>query len=199
MREERSTLKRLKLLPGLFRKQDAEKVTSHSGMFLSRAAQKGLIHRLSRGNYINSFLHGFPAMEEVACFLKPPAYISCEWALNYHGISLQSPVVCTVVTLSSSVGRKRNIRYQEITIEFSRIAPSLFFGFTYNDRFYIASPEKAILDTLYYRGAIPAQDELELDRVDFNLLSKMASKYSLPVSRSILEFTRSQALHGNRG
>jgi predicted transcriptional regulator of viral defense system len=177
MKEERGTLKRLKLLPVLFRKQDAEKVTPHAGMFLSRAVKKGLIHRLNRGNYINSFFYGFPGVEEVACFLKPPAYISCEWALNYHGISLQSPTVCTVVTLSTSVGKKRNVQYQGITIEFSRISPTLFFGFTYHDRFYIASPEKAILDTFYYRGTIPAQNELELDRIDSDLLSKMVNRY----------------------
>ncbi len=185
MREERSTLKRLKLLPGLFRKQDAEKVTPHTGMFLSRAVKKGLIHRINRGNYINAFLYEFPGVEEVACFLKPPAYISCEWALNYHGISLQSPMVCTVITLSTSVGKKRNIQYRGITIEFSRISPALFSGFAYVDRFYMASPEKAILDTLYYRGTIPAQDELELDRVDFKLLSKMAKRYPPSVSRSL--------------
>lgn len=177
MNEERSTLKRLKHLPVLFRKQDAEKMTPHAGMFLSRAVKKGLIYRLNRGNYINSFLYGFSGVEEVGCFLKPPAYISCEWALNYHGISLQSPAVCTLITLSTSVGKKRNIRYQGIVIEFSRITPPLFFGFTYQDRFYMASPEKAILDTIYYRKVIPAQDELELDNVDFNLLSKMADKY----------------------
>ncbi|MFH1673065.1 MAG: hypothetical protein ABIF87_06540 [Pseudomonadota bacterium] len=190
MKEERSTLKRLKLLPVLFRKQDAEKVTHHTGMFLSRAVQKGLIHRINRGNYINLFLYGFPGVEEVACFLRPPSYISCEWALNYHGISLQSPMVCTVVTLSTSVGKKRNIRYQEITIEFSRISPSLFFGFTYHDRFYMASPEKAILDTLYYRGTIPAQDELELDNVNFNLLLKMADRYPSSVSRSLRDLQK---------
>ena len=184
MKEEKTTLKRLKLLPALFRKQDAEKVAPHTGTFLSRAVKQELIHRLNRGNYINSFLHGFPGVEEVACFLRPPAYISCEWALNYHGISLQSPMVCTVVTLSTSVGKKRNISYQEITIEFSRISPSLFFGFTYYDRFYMASPEKAILDTLYYRGTIPAQDELELDNVDSRLLLKIAKRYPACLSQS---------------
>jgi len=142
MKEEKSTLKRLKLLPGLFRKQDAEKLTSHAGMFLSGAIKKGLIHRINRGNYVNSFLYGFPRVEEVACFLRPPAYISCEWALNYHGVSLQSPIVCTVVTLSKSVGKKPNIRYRGITIEFSNISPSLFFGFTYHNRFYMAFPKR---------------------------------------------------------
>jgi hypothetical protein len=185
MREEKATLKRLKLLPVLFRKQDAEKVTPHAGVFLSRAFQKGLIHRLNRGNYINSFLYGFPGVEEVGCFLKPPGYISCEWALNYHGISLQSPMVCTVITLSTSVGKKRSIEYHGITIEFSKISNPLFFGFAYLDGFYLASPEKAILDTLYYRGVIPAQDELELDMVDFNLLIKMSGMYPQFVSRTI--------------
>ncbi|HEC99202.1 MAG TPA: hypothetical protein ENN18_02310 [Proteobacteria bacterium] len=189
MEEERATLKRLKLLPALFRKQDAEKVTRYTGMFLSRALQKGLIHRLNRGNYVNSFLYELPSVEEVGCFLKPPAYISCEWALNYHGITLQSPTVCTIVTLSTSVGKKRGLTYQGVAIEFSRISPFLFFGFTYHDRFYMATPEKAILDTLYYRGTIPAQDELELDRVDFALLLKMAGKYPSSVSRSLRDLS----------
>ncbi|MBW2194539.1 MAG: hypothetical protein JRF37_02925 [Deltaproteobacteria bacterium] len=185
MREEKASHKRLKSLPILFRKQDAEKVTSHSGMFLTRALKKGLIHRLNRGNYINSFLHGFPGVEEVACFLKPPSYISCEWALNYHGITLQAPTVCTVVTLSTSVGKKRCIQYQGSTIEFSRISPRLFFGFTYQDRHYMASPEKALLDTLYYRKNIPASDELEIDGLDWTLLSQIAKHFPASVSRQM--------------
>ena len=58
-------------------------------------------------------------------------------------------------------------------------------GFTYLDRYYLASPEKAILDTLYYRGVVPTQDELELDRVDFNLLLKMSTMYPQFVSRTV--------------
>jgi hypothetical protein len=76
MFEEKSTHKRLKLLPNLFRKQDAEKVAPHTGMFLARALKKGLIHRINRGNYINSFFFGFPGVEEIACFLRSPAYVT---------------------------------------------------------------------------------------------------------------------------
>jgi predicted transcriptional regulator of viral defense system len=173
------------MLPWLFRNADAEKVGPHTGMFLSRAVQKGFLHRLNRGNYINSFLYGYPGVEEVACFLRPPAYISCEWALNYHGVSLQSPSVCTVITLSTSVGKKRDIEYRGVVIQFSRIAPSLYFGFNCNDRFCMASAEKAILDTLYYRGAIPAGDELELDAVDLKRLPTMAARYPAAVSRAL--------------
>jgi len=185
MEEQRDTYNRLKLLPGLFRKQDAEKVASHTSMFLSRALRKGLIYRINRGHYVNSFLYGFPSTEQVACFLKPPAYLSCEWALNLHGISLQAPLVCTAVTLSTSVGKKRRIHYQGITIEFSKIAPALFFGFEYRDGYYMAVPEKAILDTIYYRGTIPSADDLEVDEVDFKLLLRMAGKYPSSVAKAL--------------
>jgi predicted transcriptional regulator of viral defense system len=185
MVDEKSTLKRLRLLSRLFRKQDVEKLTPHSAVFLSRAVQKGLIHRLNRGNYVNSFLHGFPRVEEVACFLRPPAYITCEWALNFHGISPQSPVVCTAATLSSAVGKDRRIEYQEVSIEFSRISPSLFFGFTLMERFYMATPEKALLDTLHLRKRLPTPDELELEEINVDSLRAMAGKFSSTVYKKI--------------
>jgi predicted transcriptional regulator of viral defense system len=185
---EKSTLKRLRFLPHLFRKQDAEKLAPHTAMFLSRALKKGLIHRLNRGNYINSFLNGFPHIEEVACFIRPPAYITCEWALNYHGISLQSPFVLTVATLNSSVGKHRSIEYQGITIEFSKIAPALFFGFNRIDNFYMATSEKAILDTLYYRKNLPVKDELELEDVNTKTLLEMADKFPRTVTERIKSF-----------
>ena len=161
-------------------------------MFLSRAVKDGLIHRINRGNYINSFLYGFPGVEDVACFLKPPAYITCEWALNFHGISLQTPVVCTAVTLGTSVGEKRNIQYRGIAIEFSKISKNLYFGFTVHGNFYLATPEKAILDTLYYRKGIPAFDELDLDGVDYDALFGMAEKFPTTVSRAVQKFIGSQ-------
>jgi len=186
---EKSTLKRLRFLPDLFRKQDAEKLAPHTAIFLSRALKKGLIHRLNRGNYINSFLHGFPPVEVVACFIRPPAYITCEWALNYHGISLQSPFVLTVATLNSSVGKHRNIEYQGITTEFSKIAPGLFFGFNRIDNFYMATAEKAILDTLYYRKTLPAKDELELEDIDTKTLLELADIYPRTVTERLMDFS----------
>jgi predicted transcriptional regulator of viral defense system len=185
MDELKSTLKRLKFLPALFRKVDVEKVAPHAAVFLSRAMQKGLVYRLNRGNYVNSFLCGFPRVEEVACFLRPPAYVTCEWALNYHGISLQSPYACTAATLSSAVGKNRSVEYQGVVIEFSMISPSLFFGFTRVDQYYIATPEKAVLDTLYFRKSLPAADELDLDAIDRSRLQEMAEKYPSTVKKRL--------------
>jgi len=185
MDELKSTLKRLKFLPALFRKVDVEKVAPHAAVFLSRAMQKSLVYRLNRGNYVNSFLCGFPRVEEVACFLRPPAYVTCEWALNYHGISLQSPYACTAATLSTAVGRNRSVEYQGVMIEFSKISPALFFGFTQVEDYLIAAPEKAILDTLYFRKSLPVADELEIDAIDRNLLREMAAKFPSTVIKRL--------------
>jgi predicted transcriptional regulator of viral defense system len=193
MVDEKSTLKRLRLLPRLFRKQDVEKLTPHSAMFLSRAVQKGLIHRLNRGNYVNAFLYGPPRVEEVACFLRPPSYVTCEWALNFHGISLQSPVVCTAATLSSAVGRERRIEYQGITIEFSKITPHLFFGFTRIEDFYMATREKALLDTLHLRKRLANPDELELEGIDMDALHAMAGKFPSTVWKRIAALMKAHA------
>jgi hypothetical protein len=50
------------------------------------------------------------------------------------------------------------------------ISPSLFFGLTRVDQYYIATPEKAVLDTLYFRKSLPAMDELDLDAITMILL-----------------------------
>ncbi len=185
LNKTKSTIDRLKMLPVLFRKQDAEKVAPHTEIFLSRAIKKEFIHRINRGNYINSLLKGFPSVEEIACFIRPPAYISCEWALNFHGITLQSPIVCSAITLSSAVGKNRKIEYRGITIEFSKIAPKLFNSFFFQDGYYIATPEKAILDTFYYRGSIPAMDEIDLDDVNFDRLFEMQKNYPATVQKKV--------------
>jgi len=61
--------------------------------------------------------------------------------------TLQAPFVCTAATLSSAVGKSREIQYQGITIEFSKISPTLFFGYETLTGFYMATPEKALADT----------------------------------------------------
>jgi hypothetical protein len=183
--QEKATLKKLMHFPRLFRIQDAEKATPHAAILLSRAFNKRLVYRLTRGSYINSFLKGFPSVEEVACFLKPPAYISCEWALNHHGILIQAPSVCTVITLHTSVGKTRTCCYQGVLIEFSRIAHQLFHGFIHQDGFSMASPEKALLDTLYLRKAIPTHDEFECNNINKKVLRKLAGQYPASIQRKI--------------
>jgi predicted transcriptional regulator of viral defense system len=172
-------------MPNLFRYADVGKFTGNANVFLTRARTKGFVQRVTRGVYINLLREPMPAIEEVACFLRTPSYISCEWALNRHGILLQSPLVCTVLTLDTAVGVSRNIRFGGVTIEFSRIASRLFKGFETKDGFNLAVPEKALLDAIYLRKRIPFEDELELESIDQERLRSLAGAFPAVVRKRL--------------
>jgi len=178
----------LSFLPFLFKTSDVKKLEPHADIFLHRAKQRGYIERIIRGTYLNVFkcqvADTFPGVEEVACFVHSPCYITAEWAINYHGVLLQSPKVCTVVTTRPK--RKNRFLYRGYVIEYSTLKRELFFGFQYEPtlKANLAGAEKALLDLIYLRGKrIPVFDELELDLLDKTLLQKMASKFPPYVAR----------------
>ncbi len=175
----------LRQLPTMFRYTDVEKFTVNANVFLTRAQAKGLVERVTRGVYLNILREARPGIEELACFLRTPSYISCEWALNRHGILLQAPTVCTVLTLQTAVGLSRNVDFGGITIEFSHIAPRLFNGFETKDGYNLAVPEKALLDTVYLRKSVPFPDELDWDAIDKNKLARMEDSFPVSVKKRL--------------
>jgi len=177
----------LRQLPPMFRYADVEKFTPNANVFLTRLQAKGMVERISRGVYLNTLREARPDIEEIACFLRIPSYISCEWALNRHGVILQSPAVCTVLTLQSSVGKSRNIATGGVTIEFSRIAPKLFTGFEGKDGYNLATPEKALLDAIYLRKHVPFADELDFDAIDHDQLELLAQAFPAMVKKRLNE------------
>ncbi|MCP4371475.1 MAG: hypothetical protein GY797_25645 [Deltaproteobacteria bacterium] len=49
----------------------------------------------------------------------------------------------------------------------------------------MAKPEKAILDTLYFRKSMPVEDELEMTEVDMKELTGQANKYPGAVQKKL--------------
>ncbi len=178
-----STIDILNNLPLLFRSADLLKFTGNANVFLSRALQRGMILRLTRGVYINTLLKGEPSLEEAACFVRTPSYISAEWALHLHGVIIQVPSVCTVLTLSTAVGMARNLLWRDVAIEYSHISDRLYFGFESREGFNLALPEKALLDCLYYRKTMPFAGELEMTELDAGRLRELAQPFPLRVRK----------------
>jgi predicted transcriptional regulator of viral defense system len=113
---------------------------------VSRLTTSNIITKIGKGYYANPF--NPPSIELIAMYLKKPSYISLEKALSMHSILSQSVFTFTCVTLDLT----QNFSYKEITFEYSHIASSYFFGFKKTDQnFYIADPEKALLDFIYFR------------------------------------------------
>lgn len=180
----------LKALPSLFTLADISKFSNNPNVFLNRAIKNGYVEKAANKLYIN-LLFGQspkPGIEQIACAARQPAYVSCEWALNYHGVLLQSPIVCTAITLSPTVGERNKLKYGGNIIEYSKISEGLFWGFDLIDGFNMARPEKALLDAIYLRRRIPFMDELEVDKLDLKQLVGLAGKYPVGVQKAVTAF-----------
>jgi predicted transcriptional regulator of viral defense system len=180
-----------KLPTPLFRTADAAQLVSDDNMFLYRVSRSGYAKKICNGVYWNLLFHPEPPkVEQVTCFARQPSYISCEWALNYHGLLLQVPRVCTAVTLHPGSGKRNRILYEGYLIEYSRLKPTLYLPgeILAQDGILMATAEKALLDAVYLRHQIPFADELERDPLDWGRLSRLLALYPASVQRSIQRF-----------
>lgn len=145
----------------------------------SRLAKRELLSRVSNGVYLNKLVRDASATDFVN-ILNPNSYVSLESALNYWGLSTQSPAALTCVTTR----KPKEYRTPEFAITLRSISDHLFWGFvekqTRYSKYRIAEPEKALLDWVYLtlqNGLTPRLDEIELKSLDKQKLVKYASKY----------------------
>lgn len=150
---------------------------------LRRLEQKGYLTRVGKSLYANRFAR--PTLEELAVLLGRPCYVSCESALERYGVLSQMPMVLTCVSTARSERRETPLG----EIVFHRLPPTLFFGYHSEDGILWADPEKALLDWLYIkrktRGASPALDELDLERLDRAKLMEWAGRYPGSLSTAL--------------
>ncbi len=65
------------------------------------------------------------------------------------------------------------------------ISEKLFYGYETREGFNIATPEKALLDTLYLRRHVPFIGELELDNLDIIKLMDLSKLYPMSVQKKV--------------
>ncbi len=144
---------------------------------------KNLLSRWSKEELIISLGNGFYCFDMVtldylnlACTLVKPSYISFEYALNYHGLIDQ---VSEIITLTST-DRHKFIHMSAYTFEYTKIKEDLFFDFYKVGNFYIASAEKAFLDTIYLicrnKRLVDLKD-LDVKKLNKSRLFTLAKKY----------------------
>lgn len=151
---------------------------------LQRLEGAGVINRIIKGKYHFSFkeIHDF----ELANFLVNPSYISLESALSFYGILPQFPYTITSVTPRKS----RAIIYQEKEYQFSHLKRNYFFGFVKKENFLVASPEKALLDELYFMAKKLRKihfEDLDLGQINKKRLKRMSQKYRFLPLRNLIK------------
>lgn len=146
----------------------------------ARLAGKGLLIPLGKGLLANSLAR--PSIEEVACALRSPSYISLEHALFLHHAIAQPPQMVTCMTLA----RPGEVLTRLGTVRYHHLAPRLFLGFDNHAGAPVACPEKALLDLLYLQArGVPLGLPGSLDSAAFNLtqVRKLAHPFPRAVAR----------------
>ncbi|MBU1326687.1 hypothetical protein KKB64_02710, partial [Patescibacteria group bacterium] len=133
--------------------------------FLGEQTTSGLLVRLKQGLY--ALKTDFPSEEEIANKLYQPSYISFEYALAYYGMLPEMPYTITSATTKPT----RIFTTSSMSFGYYTIKKEVFTGYslvTSNTKsFFIAAPEKALVDYLYFEtlGKRPHNDRLLLKNV----------------------------------
>jgi predicted transcriptional regulator of viral defense system len=192
----------LKIKKSIFSLDDVASVLGirleSAAVLCSRYVQKGLLTRLKRGLYTRTEALNQLTQEDlfrVANILQVPSYISLMTALSYYGLTTQ---LQRGVFESISLKRTRKFNVGRFSFRYVKIQPSLYQGFERKAGFFIAFPEKAILDSFYLDsiGRYPLdKSSLDLTKADKQAAKRFYSAYPTKTinyfERALAESTRS--------
>ncbi|MDI6758490.1 MAG: hypothetical protein QMD94_02280 [Candidatus Omnitrophota bacterium] len=165
--------------------------------------RQGHLILLKRGVYVlsNDFRKQPLSMGFISNFLISPSYISLEYALSQYDLI---PEAATVYT---SVSTKKTTRFRSSlgVFEYRSIKENLFFGFTkttdQGQDYFIAYPEKAILDFFYFHQDMDAKEAgfeayrfQNLERLNlkrFNEFRRRYNKRTNDIARLFTDFIKS--------
>ena len=143
----------------------------------SRYVRQGFLVRVKRNMYVLKDVWDAAGRSEKFLLVnvgQTPSYISLMTALDYYEITTQ---VQRDFFESVAVKRTKEIKVEGSVFRYSKIAGNLYFGFKKEKEFFIATPEKALLDAFYlmsygrYALDISALDSDKLDRNEIMRLS----------------------------
>jgi len=147
-----------------------------------RWEKQGLLIKLRNGYYAFADIASTSGFAHYAASkIYKPSYISLRTALAFHGII---PETANEITSVSSL---KTSTYENSlgTFSYKKIKPSLMFGYDAVEKngftFFMASPEKAILDLLYLEPSYNFKKEMRNLRLDWKKLNSFAKKFKKKV------------------
>ena len=163
--------------------------TASARVTASRYVKMGLLVRIKRNLYMLREAWTAAGVEEkfiLANLGQTPSYISLLTALDYHNITTQMQ---RNFIESVAVQRTKTISVRGTVFRYSKIASTLYFGFSRKDEYFIASPEKALLDAVYLVSF--GRYALDFSSIDHEKINKREiEKISLLYPRRTRNFLR---------
>jgi len=187
-------LKKIKKL--YFTYQDIAKLLSiaedSARVLCTRYVKQKYLIRLKRNFYVLKEKWDNMNLEqryELANLLQVPSYISLTTALSFYEYTTQ---IQQEFIESISLFRTFSKKLEGLIFNYCKIKDEYYFGFGKKNNFFIASPEKALIDSLYlqYLGKYNLDlSSLDLEKINMgnvhNILEKYPSKFTIYCSRYI--------------
>ncbi len=146
----------------------------------SRYVRSNLFLRLRRNLYILKTKADQLSQADLfrlSALIQTPSCVSFMTALSWYGVTTQ---LTRGVIEAVSPTRSKGYSAGPWLFAYSRFRPEQYFGFGRQDTFFIATPEKALMDCLYMesigRYALD-RDSLDLGRLSVPELKKIASRF----------------------
>ncbi|OGI06886.1 MAG: hypothetical protein A3I68_05855 [Candidatus Melainabacteria bacterium RIFCSPLOWO2_02_FULL_35_15] len=140
---------------------------------IKRLKKEGLLEGLANGIYklIDTPSNDFVIANNLYC----PSYISLETALNYYGILIQTPYIISSITTR----RNKLIKQKDKEFTFFHLKGGYFFDYIKEGDFLIATPEKALIDTIFFKAIGKSKtdfSELILEHINKKRLLRVKEK-----------------------
>ncbi len=149
---------------------------TYAKMHLNRLKNRGIVKQIQRNVYT---VQEDPLI--IASRIIWPSYISLWAAFRYHNLTEQIPNKISVITTRSK--SRENIQMMNTTINFEKIRPLWFFGFSkiriQGFEVFIAEPEKALIDAVLLKKISTAEIYFLLKENIKNISTKKIVDYIL--------------------
>lgn len=159
----------------------------------SRYVKNGLFIRLKNNFYLLNETWKNLSREElfrVSNFLQVPSYISFMTALSYYGITTQ---VQNNFFENVSLKRTKKISVDRRAFYFYKINKKLYFSFIKKGDFFIATKEKAFMDTVYLFSFGKYKmdfSSLDIGKLDIKRVKSIARVYPLKTKKILKRLCR---------
>jgi predicted transcriptional regulator of viral defense system len=154
---------------------------------VKRLEEEKILTKIERGKYLKT--NSDYKKLEIAQFIYNPSYISFETALSYYGLIDQLPFEITSVTPKKGVEKE----FEGQLYSYLHMQKELYIGFTKEDGYLMALPEKAIFDQIYMSITGTKSEniikEIEKDTIDIDKVLQyrvgVSSKYAKAVTNKV--------------
>lgn len=169
-----------------FTVSDLEKITgvdrNSLHVLVNRWVKKDVLERAGRNIYV---IAGEPVqIEAVAGQSYFPCYMSFESALSRFGVLNLVPYSLSFATTKKT----KSMMLMDRKVDYRHLKAELYFGFTQEEGFYTAEPEKALLDLVYFssfgKATVPL-DEMDLRPLSGKTLKKYARRFPARVNMAL--------------